>query len=267
MKKEFTKRIPDITDALKNVLVIVLCTVIVIGCAVINGVDLCAVYAGKTNRKLPIYRVKRQDKKIAISFDCAWGTDYTDELLRVMKNYDVKCTFFAVEFWTTKHPDYVRKIVADGHEIGTHGATHSHMKKLSATAIDEELKSSSSAISDITGVPVTLFRAPYGEYNDTVISVAEKNGLVTVQWDVDSLDWKNLSAKEIASRVLKQIKPGSVILCHNNGLHTAEALPMILSAAKNIGYEFVPISKLIYTEKYIIKADGEQTLADQATND
>ncbi len=258
MIAEFGKRILKTTGGFKYLLVITLCTVIIISCAISGGVDFYAVLSSKTTKKLPIYRVKREDKKIAISFDCAWGVDYTDELLKVMEDFNVKCTFFAVEFWVNKYPDYVKKIVDGGHEIGTHSATHSHMAKLGEVAIDLELKSSVSAIEKITESKVKLFRAPFGEYNDTVISVAEKNGLFTVQWDVDSLDWKNLSANEIASRVLKRIKSGSIILCHNNGLNTSKALPMIFSTAKNCGYEFVPISKLIYTEKYIIRADGEQ---------
>lgn len=261
MKKVFTKGTKFNGETVKNLLVITLCSVIVLSCAILKGTDLYAVYAGKTTKKLPIYRVGGTDKSIAISFDCAWGVEYTDRILETLEKFDVKATFFAVEFWVEKYPEYAKKIVEAGHDLGTHSATHPHMAKLSVNAVTEEIQSSKKAIEDVTGAKVTLFRAPFGEYNDTVISVAESLGLFTIQWDVDSLDWKNLSAGKIASRVLKGIKTGSIILCHNNGLHTAEALPMILSSAINCGYKFVPISKLIYTEKYIIKADGEQTPA------
>ena len=163
-----------------------------------------------------------------------------------------------MEFWVEKYPDYAKKIVDAGHELGTHSKTHPYMSKLSATEIDEELSSSSSAIERATGVKPTLFRPPYGDYDNLLIERATAQGLYTIQWDVDSLDWKNLSATEIAMRVINGAKNGSIILCHNNGLHTAEALPLIFSTLKNRGYEFVPIGELIYTENFRLDANGRQ---------
>ena len=214
--------------------------------------------AAASVRKLPIYSVATEEKKVAISFDCAWGVDYTDELLQIMQQNDVRCTFFAVQFWVEKYPEYAQKIVDNGHELGTHSRTHSYMSKLSKEKIIDELQTSSSAIEKTTGQKTTLFRAPYGDYNDTLIETATAQGLYTIQWDVDSLDWKNLSATEISLRVINGAKNGSIILCHNNGLHTAKALPMIFSTLKNKGYEFVPISELIYKENYTIDSSGKQ---------
>ena len=165
---------------------------------------------------------------------------------------------FAVQIWVEKNPEYAKKIVEAGHELGTHSRTHSYMSKLSESEISDELKTSSDAIEKITGQKPTLFRAPYGDYDNLVIDTAKKVGLYTIQWDVDSLDWKNLSATEIALRVVNGVKSGSVILCHNNGLHTAEALPMIFSTLKNRGYQFVPIGELIYKENYTIDLSGRQ---------
>ena len=209
-------------------------------------------------RSLPIYSVEREDKKIAISFDCAWGTEYTDTILRYLEQNDVKCTFFAVEFWVKKNPEYAKKIVDAGHELGTHSRTHSYMSKLSESEITDELKTSSETIEKITGKKPTLFRAPYGDYDNLLIDTAKEMGFYTIQWDVDSLDWKNLSANEIALRVVNGVKSGSIILCHNNGLHTAEALPMIFSTLKNRGYQFLPIGELIYKDNYVIDPSGRQ---------
>ncbi len=226
----------------------------------------CVNYAIKTktvgagtslNRSLPIYSVDTNEKKIAISFDCAWGVDYTDKLLDIMEKNDVKSTFFAVQFWVEKYPDYVEKILSAGHEIGTHSRTHSYMSKLSKTAIQDELTTSSKAIERLSGKKVTLFRPPYGDYNNLLIDTCNEMGLYPIQWDVDSLDWKNLSATEIAMRVINGAKNGSIILCHNNGLHTAEALPLIFSTLKNRGFQFVPISELIYKDNYHIDSTGK----------
>lgn len=214
--------------------------------------------SGKATRALPIYRVDTEEKKVAISFDCAWGVDYTDKLLEVMCENNVKCTFFAVEFWTKKHTEYIKKISDFGHEIGTHSATHPYMSKLTESAIIKELTSSSKAIEDITGKRVELFRPPYGDYNDLLINTASNMGLYTIQWDVDSLDWKDLSANEITSRVTSRVKNGSIVLFHNQGLHTAEALPQIIKTLKEKGFSFVPIGQLIYRDNYIMGADGSQ---------
>ena len=222
-----------------------------------------AVNAMTKARSLPIYSVAREEKKIAISFDCAWGTEHTDAILKALDQNDVRCTFFMVEFWTEKYPEYVKKIDEAGHEIGTHSKTHPYMSKLSEAEIRAELSSSSEAITAVTGKKVDLFRPPYGDYNNLVIDTAKSMGIYSIQWDVDSLDWKDLSATDIAMRIINGVKPGSIILCHNNGLHTAEALPLIFSTLQNRGYEFVPIGELIYRENYTIDSAGKQHLAEE----
>lgn len=232
--------------------------VLLISIAVLPSTSL--LQASASNKKLPIYRVRTDKKVLSISFDCAWGVDYTDKLLSVMQEEGVRCTFFTVEFWARKHPDYLKKISSFGHEIGTHSATHPYMSKLDKDGVNNELKTSINAIESVTGKKVELFRPPYGDYNDNLIETAKEAGLFTIQWDVDSLDWKNLSAKEIKNRVVSRVKSGSIVLFHNQGLHTAEALPEIIRELKNQGYQFVPISELIYKENYQIAHDGEQYL-------
>ena len=246
------------------VLVCALCTVFalvstLVYCIQTSTKNIKTAGAGtSSSRSLPIYSVETDEKKIAISFDCAWGVDYTDKLLDYMQKNDVRCTFFAVQFWVEKYPEYVKKIVDAGHEIGTHSRTHPYMSKLSKAQIQDELTTSSQAIEKLTGKKVTLFRPPYGDYNDTLINTCNEMGLYPIQWDVDSLDWKNLSAQEIALRIVNGTKNGSIIRCHNNGLHTAEALPMIFSTLKNRGFTFVPSSELIYPEKYDMDVNGRQ---------
>lgn len=232
--------------------------IILILAVLLSASGAYAVFTGGTVRSLPVYSVETQDKKIAISFDCAWGTDHTDALLDVLERENVRATFFMVQFWAEKYPEYVRKIDGKGHEIGTHSATHSYMSKLSEEQIRQELASSSAAIEGVTGKKVELFRPPYGDYDDLLIDTAQSMGIYSIQWDVDSLDWKDLSANQIAMRVIDRVQNGSIILCHNNGLHTAEALPVILDTLKNRGYEFVPVGELIYRENYTIDANGRQ---------
>lgn len=235
-----------------------LSAVLTVFCLIASPRQAVDAFNGQGRRLLPIYRVKRDDKLISISFDCAWGVDYTDKILQALDDYGVKCTFFAVEFWVEKYPEYIKKLVERGHEIGTHSKTHPHMSKLDRAGVLEELSSSVAAIEALTNQKVTLFRPPFGEYDNKLINCAKSLGLYTIQWDVDSLDWKNLSAAEITSRVLKKVKSGSIILCHNNGLHTYEALPGIFATLIGQGYRFVPIGDLIYRDGYDIDTTGEQ---------
>ncbi len=217
-----------------------------------------AVYFGNTPRLVPIYSVERNDKVISISFDCAWGTEHTDDILNALRVSNVHATFFMVEFWAEKYPEYVKKIDGQGHEIGTHSSTHSYMSKQNAEEIKLELTTSSEAIENVTGKKVELFRPPYGDYDNELIKTASELGYYTIQWDTDSLDWKDLSATDIAMRVINGVKSGSIILMHNNGLHTAESVPIILETLKNKGYSFVPIGELIYKDNYTVDGSGRQ---------
>ncbi len=243
---------------LKTVLMAAALAVVFAGAALVAGATDAAEVYGSAARSLPIYNVERTDNKISISFDCAWGVDYTDSLLQTLEKYNVRATFFAVQFWVEKYPGYVKKISAAGHEVGTHSATHPYMSRLSETEIKAEMTSSVAAIEKLTGKKVELFRPPYGDYDNLLIDTVNAMGIYPIQWDVDSLDWKDLSASDILARVTERVKSGSIILCHNNGLHTAEALPLVIEALTARGFTFVPIGELIYRENYRIDAAGKQ---------
>jgi polysaccharide deacetylase family sporulation protein PdaB len=213
---------------------------------------------GRLDRLVPIYRVETQGKKVAISFDAAWGSDITPKLLEILKKHDIKTTFFLVKFWMDKYPDMTRRIAREGHEIGNHSATHPQMGSLPKEQIIKELKTTHDKIKELTGQDAILFRPPFGDYSNTLITTANELGYHVIQWDVDSLDWKNLSAGAIYDRVIRQVKPGSIVLFHNNGKHTAEALEPIINELKKQGYEIVPISRLLIKGNYYIdKSTGE----------
>lgn len=247
-------------EGMKKTAAIVAAAVFLLCVVALHTTGAYAVFFGETVRSLPIYSVARTDKKIAITFDCAWGVDYTDSLLKGLKDNGATATFFTVKFWTEKYPEYVKKIDEAGCEIGTHSATHSYMSKQNAEEIKQELTSSAQSITAVTGKKVDLFRAPYGDYDDLLVDTAKELGFYTIQWDVDSLDWKDLNATDIALRIINRVTDGSIILCHNNGLHTAEALSLILSTLQNKGYTFVTVGELIYRENYYINSAGKQIL-------
>jgi len=206
----------------------------------------------------PIYGVGTTEKKVALTFDATWGAERPPQLLKILKDNDLQATFFLVNIWLDKYPEEVRQIAAAGHEIGLHSATHPHFTSLSPGQMETELKDNHQKIKEITGCEPVLFRPPYGDYDNTVIEVAGKCGYKTIQWSVDSLDWKDLSAEEIYNRVIKNVHPGSIILFHNDGKNTPEALLPIIQQLRGEGYRMVPVSALIYQDNYYIDVNGIQ---------
>ncbi len=210
------------------------------------------------DRLLPVYCVKRDDRKVSLSFDAAWGNEDTGQLIQILDKYGVKVTFFVVGDWVRKYPESVKALKDAGHEVMNHSDTHPHMNSLSEEQIANEIKNCSSAIEEITGVCPTLIRLPYGEYDNKVIKTVSDLGMTAVQWDVDSLDWKDLSARQIYERVTARVHQGSIVLFHNAAKHTPEALEDILKWLKDNDYEAVPISELLLTGETTLDHEGRQ---------
>ena len=226
--------------------------------AVVFTVGSVSVFAN-TDKKLPIYCVECEKKQIAISFDAAWGNDDTETLIEILKEYDVPATFFVVGAWVDKYPESVKQLHDAGHQIQNHSNTHPYMSTLSTTQMTNELDACNKKIEDVTGVCPTLFRPPYGDYSNSVIETVEAGKMYTIQWSIDSLDWKeNATPESICERVISKAHPGGIVLFHNDADHTPTALPNILKCLKDEGYEFVFIEDLIHKDNYEIKHDGTQ---------
>lgn len=229
--------------------------VVAIFCAVCHP---RVVGAAATARRLPIYCVERDDKVCSLTFDAAWGNEDTQQLIDILARYNVKATFFVVGQWVEKYPESVRALAEAGHEVMNHSEDHAHFTQLSAEQIADNINACADRIEAITGQRPTLFRAPYGEYDDKVIAAAEGTGVKTIQWDVDSLDWKELSAAEIEARVVPKVSRGSIVLFHNAAKHTPEALPGVIEGLLAEGYSMVPVSQLLLTGEYSINHEGRQ---------
>ncbi len=209
-------------------------------------------------RQLPIYCVERDNRMVSLTFDAAWGNEDTGLLIEILGRYNVKATFFVVGGWVDKYPESVRQLHEAGHEVMNHSNDHAHFTKLGAEAIKANINACSDKIEAATGVRPTLFRCPYGEYDDHVISTINSMGIKTIQWDVDSLDWKNISANEIIRRVTSKAAPGSIVLFHNAAPNTPEALPTIIEYFLQEGYEIAPVSELLLKGEYTIDHTGRQ---------
>lgn len=218
--------------------------------------------AATTTRILPIYCVQRDNKVVSLTFDAAWGNEDTEQLIEILGRYNIKATFFVVGDWVDRYPESVKALHDAGHEVMNHSNDHAHFSTLSAQEIQDNINACSDKIEAITGVRPTLFRAPYGEYDDNVVGTVNAMGLHTIQWDVDSLDWKEISASEITQRVLSRVQPGSIVLFHNAAIHTPEALPTIIEGLLAEGYSMVPVSEILLTGEYTIDHEGRMCPAD-----
>ena len=217
-----------------------------------------AVGAAAATRQLPIYCVQRDQKLVSISFDAAWGNEDTQQLIDILSQYKVPATFFVVGEWVDKYPESVKALHDAGHEVMNHSNTHAHYPQLSADQVVADLNACNDKIEAVTGVRPTLVRLPYGDYDDSSVNAVRSIGMEPIQWDVDSLDWKDLAAGEITQRVTSKVQPGSIVLFHNAALHTPEALPAIIQTLLQEGYTFVPISQIILTGEYTIDHTGRQ---------
>ena len=213
------------------------------------------------NRKLPIYCVDTDKKQIALTFDAAWGNEDTQSILEILKKHDVKVTFFMTGGWVEKFPEDVKQIYAAGHDLGNHSENHKNMSQLTDQECTQELIDVHKSVKELTGYEMFLFRPPYGDYDNHVVEAAEKNGYYPIQWDVDSLDWKDYGVQSIIQTVTQHphLGNGSIILCHNGAKYTAQALDEMITKLKEQGYELVPVSQLIYRENYEMDHEGRQT--------
>ncbi len=220
------------------------------------GDNATAVVARK--RELPVYSVERSDKVVAISFDASWGADKTIPILDILDQYHVKTTFFLVGGWVDKYPDMVKEIAARGHEIGNHSDTHPHMSQMNESAIQKELRSMSDKVEALTGVRPTLFRPPYGDYNDRVVQVSRQQGYEVVQWSIDSLDWKDRGTQDIIKQCTYRVDPGDIVLFHNDSNDIVNALPTVIQHYQGLGYEIIPVSQILLEGEYTIDVQGKQ---------
>lgn len=210
------------------------------------------------NKKLPIYSVDTNSKSIAITFDSSWGKDNTSKILDILDKNNVKATFFLIGRWCEDYPEETKEIAKRGNEIGNHSYRHPDMTKMSKSEIVKDITMADDEIFKLTGKKVELFRCPSGAYNNSVIEAVESTKHKCIQWDVDSVDWQERGAETEFNRVIKNVKPGSILLFHNNAKYTPQNLVKIIKKLKGEGYKFVKVSELLYKDNFHIDYNGKQ---------
>ena len=218
-------------------------------------------------KRLPVYSVAREDKKIALTFNCAWGDETTDGILEILKEHDIKATFFFVGEFAEKYPESVKKINNAGHEIGNHSMRHLDPTKQEIAEIAADIEQCNTLLYKLTGVKPTLYRAPSGSYNNDTVDAAESLGMTAIQWSADSIDWKDPPPETISQRILKKAAPGGILLFHLGKENTLQALPEILAGLAAQGYEFETVSQLLLPGDTFVDADGVQHSAGEGQKD
>lgn len=257
------RRFPELeskeTGYFKLLILVMLFLALVI-CIFDDKYNIMAVMGEHYENSLPIYSVETEEKVVSITFDAAWGDEDIEEILGILETHNCKAAFFVTGDWAGRYPDAIDRIYKNGHELGNHGANHKHMTQLSKQDMIDEIEGCHNIIKSMTGIEMTLFRAPYGDYNESVILAAKSLGYNTIQWNVDSLDWKDYGVAAIIDKVCnhKDLKNGSIILLHNGSKYTASALDELLTELEGKGYSFVPLSELIYKDNYTIDHTGRQ---------
>jgi len=137
---------------------------------------------------VPIYNVDRSDNKIALTFDVAWENSNTEQLIEILDEYDAEATFFITGDWCDRYPEDVKMFYDAGHEIQNHSNEHPHVEGINVNDLISDTKECSRKIEMITGETPTLYRAPYGEYDDSLITTVEGMGMKVIQWDVEAID-------------------------------------------------------------------------------
>jgi polysaccharide deacetylase family sporulation protein PdaB len=265
--KEFTEELQDSeispesgASVFIRVGIVVLSIIMLIGLGIMIIPNAVTVSNISSKRDLPIYSVNTEDKEVALTFDTAWGNEDLQNILDTLKKHNIKATFFLTGSWVEKYPDDVKAIVKAGHDVGNHSEQHRQMIRMDQQECAEEIMKVHDRVKNLTGIDMSLFRAPYGEYNNLLVGTARECGYHTIQWDVDSEDWKDYGVDSIVKSVVdnKNLGNGSIILLHNDAKYTPQALEDVITGLQEKGYELVPVSELIYTGKYTVDGAGRQ---------
>lgn len=210
------------------------------------------------DKKLPIYKVDRNDKKIALTFDVNWGDNNIDEILDILDKYHIKASFFLIGKWAEENKTEVIKLYERGQEIGNHSYSHKYFSKISKETMKSEIVKCDYVVEKITGTKPYLFRFPSGEYNNIAVDMVYNTSHFPVQWSVDSIDWKEQGRDIEYNRVVSRTKSGDIILFHTNARYTPENLPRVIETLKSKGFDFITVSELIYKDSKKTDNFGKQ---------
>ena len=229
---------------LKEVLTVntVLAAVLVLlAVAAFAGPGAVSVFSGE---ETAIYNIETEEKVVAFMVNVYWGTEYVQPYLELFKQEGVKVTFFLGGIWAKDNAQLIKAMQADGHEIGNHGYNHKLPTHISSDETRKEISTTDTIITEITGTKPKLYAPPAGDFNKETLKTARSLGYKTIMWSIDTIDWRDKDTEKIQNRVMKNLKPGAVVLMHPTA-NTREALKSMISQIKEQGYTFKTVSEML----------------------
>ncbi|MFC4320133.1 polysaccharide deacetylase family protein [Litchfieldia salsa] len=199
-----------------------------------------------------IYRGNPEKPMVSFLINVAWGNEYIPDMLETLKKHKVKATFFLEGRWVKENPDLAKMIVSAGHEVGNHSYTHPNLKTLSSSSVVDQLSKTNDVIEATTGEKPSLFAPPAGNYRDEVVKIAANQGMKTIMWSVDTIDWQRPEPHVLVQRVMGKVHPGALILMHPTS-STAKALETLILSIKQKEYIIHNVSTLLSEDRVINK--------------
>lgn len=237
------KKYRRITSAVTNIIIIVM----LISLTVVSFSGQYSSFVSLNANDRPYYKGNPTRGEVALMINVYWGTEYLDDMLKVLDNHNAKCTFFVGGSWASKNSEYLEKMIEKGHEIGNHGYFHKDHAKLNYAQNESEIKSNNVLVNGLTGYKMTLFAPPSGSFNDITLKVAADLGMQTIMWSRDTIDWRDKDSSLVFSRATNKVTAGDMILMHPTA-HTLAALGEILSFYEENNLTPVTVSQIIKQE-------------------
>ncbi len=192
----------------------------------------------------PIYRGHPDKNMVAFLINVSWGTEHIPKILQILKDNQVKATFFIEGKWAKENVEYVKMIAEENHLIGNHAYNHPDMARISEQAMHDQINQTNEIIEAITGETPVWFAPPSGSFNNRVVEIADELKMETILWTVDTIDWKNPSVSVMINRVTGKIHHGATVLMHPTA-PVANGLEQMIEEIKRKGYKFGTIEKLL----------------------
>jgi probable sporulation protein (polysaccharide deacetylase family) len=212
--------------------------------AVIFMMSLQMISVNTMNYYDPVYKGEANEREIAFACNVVWGNEYLPQILQILKDNNIKITFFIGGDWATKYPEELKAIYQAGHELGNHGENHKKQTQLNIEQNKREILKAEESIKNVTGVKTVLFAPPYGDINKTVVDTAEGLGYKVIMWSIDTIDWNTKDYSEIIKRVEKKQHNGGIVLMHPTEV-TVKALPELIKRLEDMGYEISGVSDVL----------------------
>lgn len=203
----------------------------------------------------PIFRGNPNKKMISLMINVAWGNEYIDSILKTLKREKVKATFFLDGSWLSKNADVAKQIQAEGHEMSNHAYTHPDMSAISREAQYNQIAKTEALLKSSLNVNNKWFAPPSGSFNQATVQIAEEQGLKTVLWTIDTVDWQKPPADAVVRKIAAKLEPGALILMHPTAT-TRDALPGIIATAKSKGYAIGTVSETLSSKRIPVEVEG-----------